>query len=236
MSLRKDTLSHAYELMKVEDPKKRKRLADQVARGELTLVKLREKIEGRPARTAADAERGRGREPEVARPSDRPRTPSGWDGRERRRRSAIADDSLVAAKQQLADAVEELLDVIRNPDVLDGDRSDRPGQPRQVPDDREAPARERDRRRPDGRHGPLGRPVPSADTKKPAPGAPASSILAGIGRGQWPLAACSRGLRGLARRGTLGLGGVPLGLRGVLRGLLLGSCPCPASRRRTPRA
>src|ERR687898_298658 len=50
VSLRKDTLSHAYELMKVEDPKKRRRLADQVARGELTLVKLRDKIEGRRSR------------------------------------------------------------------------------------------------------------------------------------------------------------------------------------------
>ena len=47
MSLRKDTLSHAYELLKVDDPKKRRRLAEQVARGELSLVKLREKIEGR---------------------------------------------------------------------------------------------------------------------------------------------------------------------------------------------
>src|SRR3954452_12778439 len=37
VSLRKDTLSHAYELLKVEDPKKRKRLADQVARNELSL-------------------------------------------------------------------------------------------------------------------------------------------------------------------------------------------------------
>src|SRR6476646_11961108 len=50
VSLRKDSLSHAYELMKVEDPKKRRRLAEQVARGELTLIKLRDKIEGRPAR------------------------------------------------------------------------------------------------------------------------------------------------------------------------------------------
>ena len=48
MSLRKDTLSHAYELLKVEDPKKRRRLAEQVARGELSLVKLREKIDGKP--------------------------------------------------------------------------------------------------------------------------------------------------------------------------------------------
>ena len=57
MSLRKDTLSHAYELMKVEDPKKRRRLAEQVARGELTLIKLREKIDGR--RRAARSSRRR---------------------------------------------------------------------------------------------------------------------------------------------------------------------------------
>ncbi len=50
VSLRKDSLSHAYELMKVEDPKKRRRLAEQVARGELTLIKLRDKIEGRRPR------------------------------------------------------------------------------------------------------------------------------------------------------------------------------------------
>src|SRR5690349_22355201 len=55
VSLRKDTLSHAYELLKVDDPKKRKRLAAQVASGELSLVKLREKVEGRRARVV-DAE------------------------------------------------------------------------------------------------------------------------------------------------------------------------------------
>src|SRR6478735_6681560 len=52
VSLRKDSLSHAYELMKVDDPKKRRRLAEQVARGELTLIRLRDKIEGRPRREA----------------------------------------------------------------------------------------------------------------------------------------------------------------------------------------
>jgi len=45
---RSDTLSHAYELMKVTDPRKRRRLARQVAAGELSLVKLRQRIEGRP--------------------------------------------------------------------------------------------------------------------------------------------------------------------------------------------
>ena len=56
VSLRKDSLSHAYELMKVEDPKKRRRLTDQVARGELTLIKLREKIDGRAARAPRTAD------------------------------------------------------------------------------------------------------------------------------------------------------------------------------------
>jgi ParB family transcriptional regulator, chromosome partitioning protein len=116
VSLRKDTLSHAYELMKVTDPKKRRRLADQVARNELSLVKLREKIEGRPARTPVDTEEA-GPEPDVhaGEPAE---DADGWDGRERVG-IPIADDSLVAAKQQLNEAVEELLGVIRSQDVLD---------------------------------------------------------------------------------------------------------------------
>jgi ParB family chromosome partitioning protein len=56
VSLRKDTLSHAYELMKVTDPRKRKKLAEQVARNELSLVKLRERIEGRRTRVASPEE------------------------------------------------------------------------------------------------------------------------------------------------------------------------------------
>ena len=48
VSVRRDTLSAAYELMKVESPAKRRRLASQVASGQLSLVKLRERIEGRP--------------------------------------------------------------------------------------------------------------------------------------------------------------------------------------------
>src|SRR3954468_20963403 len=46
----KDRMYHAYELMRVEDPKERRRLSGQVSRGELTLVKLRNKIEGRRSR------------------------------------------------------------------------------------------------------------------------------------------------------------------------------------------
>jgi hypothetical protein len=114
--LRKDTLSHAYELMKVTDPRKRRRLADKVARGELTLIKLRERIEGRPARAVPAppigeaAEAGDGAAVEEAQ--------SAWTGR-RAEPAALRDDSLVAAKQGLADAVEALLDVLRAPDVVE---------------------------------------------------------------------------------------------------------------------
>ena len=48
VAVRSDTLSAAYELMKESDPRKRRRLAAQVASGELSLVKLRQRIEGRP--------------------------------------------------------------------------------------------------------------------------------------------------------------------------------------------
>ena len=121
VSLRKDTLSHAYELMKVEDPRKRKRLAAQVARGELTLIKLRDKIEGRPSRSAPgpdagdDAEAGRVDGDETAEEAE-----AAWTGRRRDVSASLRDDSLVAAKQQLADAVEGLLDVLRAPDVIEG--------------------------------------------------------------------------------------------------------------------
>ncbi len=116
VSLRKDTLSHAYELMKVEDPKKRRKLADQVARNELSLVKLRERIEGRKPRAAAEAtEDGAADEAVdgVAVMADE----DGWAAN--RTADPITDDSLITAKAQLNEAVEDLLDVIRNPEVLD---------------------------------------------------------------------------------------------------------------------
>jgi len=116
VSLRKDTLSHAYELMKVEDPKKRKRLAEQVARNELSLVKLREKIEGRRPRVAADADALETDQADDSAASPIPADEEGWVAASGV--SAMRDDSLVTAKAHLNDSVEELLDVIRNPEVL----------------------------------------------------------------------------------------------------------------------
>jgi ParB family chromosome partitioning protein len=117
VSLRKDTLSHAYELMKVDDPRKRRRLADRVARGELTLAKLRERIEGRPARTAPA--------PAIeAEPPSRPAdgedlAEAAWTGvRRAASGEPLREDSLVMAKQQLAEAVEALVGVLQAPDVV----------------------------------------------------------------------------------------------------------------------
>jgi hypothetical protein len=113
--------------MKVEDPKKRKRLAAQVARGELTLIKLRDKIEGRPARSApgpdeADGGAGLG-DAGVGAVGDETseEAAAAWTGRRKDIAAEnLRDDSLVSAKQQLADAVETLMDVLRAPDVVRG--------------------------------------------------------------------------------------------------------------------
>ena len=124
--MRKDTLSHAYELMKVEDPKKRRRLADQVARGELTLIKLRDKIEGR--RRQPHPEEGNGTEPvifaiEVDGGDDVEDEPI-EDEVVVEAPPAIAvdrpltEDSLVNAKASLADALDELVGVLRAPETI----------------------------------------------------------------------------------------------------------------------
>jgi ParB family transcriptional regulator, chromosome partitioning protein len=129
VSLRKDTLSHAYELMKVEDPKKRRRLAAQVASGELSLVKLKLKIEGRRARAdAADDEDGAEVEPAGATSGRRGRAVdqgtdladaagTAWSGA--RPVTPLGEDSLLEAKQGLADSLEEFFGVLRQKDVLD---------------------------------------------------------------------------------------------------------------------
>ncbi len=124
VSLRKDTLSHAYELMKVADPRKRRRLADAVARNELSLVKLRERIEGRASRRAAvDSEEAAAASGPQA-PTESAGTPPaaqaaevGWAAGGPSQ--ALKDDSLHAAKTQLNEAVEELLGVIRDPRLLE---------------------------------------------------------------------------------------------------------------------
>ncbi|MHB8459362.1 MAG: ParB/RepB/Spo0J family partition protein [Candidatus Limnocylindrales bacterium] len=123
VSVRKDTLSHAYELLKVADPRKRRRLAEQVARGELSLVKLREKVDGRPPRmTDPEPDEGasirHASDAATNRVGDGTRDDdSGWV--HDRPAGPLTDESLVSAKQQLADAIEEFVGILRAPTVIE---------------------------------------------------------------------------------------------------------------------
>src|SRR5262249_38717613 len=118
VSLRKETLSHASELLKVEDPGKRRRLAEQAPRAGLSLVKLRDKIEGRP-RTARDQDDEEEQLALVPVMDPEPATADEDDALGGHAAGGpIRDDSLVSAKQQLADAVESLVAVLSAPEVV----------------------------------------------------------------------------------------------------------------------
>ena len=157
VSLRKDTLSHAYELMKVDDPKKRRRLAEQVARGELTLVKLRDKIEGRRPRPAADevwptSSTSRSKRRHRSHRSCLPRRRRPRPTRTGRRRpgspSARTRWSMRSNASVTRSSSWSTCSGIPGCGI---DPGYRPGEPRQVPDDLEAQARERDRDGPERR-------------------------------------------------------------------------------------
>jgi len=116
VSLRKDTLSHAYELLKVDDPKKRRKLAEQVGRGELSLVKLRERIDGRPPRQTDEG---------IALPEEAAQDESQVDDSPLPT-APVGDDSLIAAKAHLGEALDELSAILQSQVALaDIDATDR---------------------------------------------------------------------------------------------------------------
>jgi ParB family chromosome partitioning protein len=103
VSVRKDTLSHAYELMKIPDERTRRRLAKKVAAGELTLAKLR-------AITGGEAPEGH----EKATPKRRARTVAGQVAA-----AKSTDDSLVNNRVRLAGAVDELVEILSQRELID---------------------------------------------------------------------------------------------------------------------
>ena len=102
VSLRKDTLSHAYELMKVKDERTRRRLAKKVAAGELTLSRLRTITGGKPVVEV------------VAKPKRRARTVAGQVAA-----AKDADDALVNNRTRLAGAVDELVEIVSQRELID---------------------------------------------------------------------------------------------------------------------
>ncbi len=123
MSLRKDTLSHAYELLKVEDPKKRKHLAEMVARGELSLVKLREKIDS--------AARPKGSPPPAAKGSTAATEEDAIEAEAEAiwlaagSKKPLTDDSLIDVRARLTESMADLITVLQSDVMKDIDDTDR---------------------------------------------------------------------------------------------------------------
>jgi ParB/RepB/Spo0J family partition protein len=124
VSVRKDTLSHAYELLKVQDPRKRRRLAEQVARGELSLVKLREKIEG-PHRRNAQSRAAQAASAALGTVEDEieAEAEATWMGTGPRK--PLSDDSLIAVRAQLNDSITELIAILQSNVMRTVDDTDR---------------------------------------------------------------------------------------------------------------
>ncbi len=103
VAARRDTISHAYELMKVTDERKRKRLAKRVAAGELTLAQLRVatgSVQKIPHAAEEPKRRGRTRAGSVA-------------------AAQAADDALVEVRARLAEAIDQLSELLQHRDVLE---------------------------------------------------------------------------------------------------------------------
>jgi hypothetical protein len=101
--------------MKVQDPRKRRRLAKQVAAGELSLVKLRQRIEGKPRPEVAPEPAP----PEAVQPEreiELVAVPIEPDG------PAVDDVTIDEASEHLSRAVAELADALVT-DVALGDAS-----------------------------------------------------------------------------------------------------------------
>ncbi len=101
VAARYDTLSAAYELMKIEDKRRRKSLAKQVVAGKLTLIRLRDKVE-------------RSLHPELTELKAPPAIP------------ALRDDTLITATRKLNEALAELARAIGDDgssNILDADRT-----------------------------------------------------------------------------------------------------------------
>ena len=106
VSLRKDTISHAYELMKIGDERKRRRLAKRIAAGDLSLAKLR-LITGTTA--AADESEAAPRQPRR-----RARTVAGQVAA-----AKGADDALMGARSKLSEGIDDLVDILRQPELME---------------------------------------------------------------------------------------------------------------------
>nr|MBA2266240.1 ParB/RepB/Spo0J family partition protein [Chloroflexota bacterium] len=105
VSLRKDTISHAYELMKIGDERQRRRLARRIVAGDLSLAKLRVITGGgKPEEKSVAGEGPRRRAKTVAGELESARA---------------ADDALMGARSKLSEGVDDLVDILRQPAMME---------------------------------------------------------------------------------------------------------------------
>ncbi len=131
---RSDTISHAYELMKIDDPARRAELAAQIARGELSLARLKEAVRGESEHPSLGA-------PAVTPVAAAAPTPFAVDTPAPAQTQAFApiieatpltsaplraalpaasDAGLTAARESLGNAIEELATILHAIDRADG--------------------------------------------------------------------------------------------------------------------
>ena len=108
VSVRKDTISHAYELMKIGDERKRRRLGKRVAAGDLSLAKLRMITSGGKPPVETDGETA------SAGSRRRAKTVAGVAAA-----AKAADDALMGARAKLSEGVDDLVAILRQPEMMD---------------------------------------------------------------------------------------------------------------------
>jgi ParB family transcriptional regulator, chromosome partitioning protein len=108
VSLRKDTISHAYELMKIGDERKRRRLAKRIVAGELSLAKLRVITGGGEEPSPRDGDS------EASAPKRRAKTVAGQVAA-----AKAADDALMGARAKLAEGVDDMVEILRQPEMME---------------------------------------------------------------------------------------------------------------------
>jgi len=108
LSLRKDTISHAYELMKIGDERKRRRLARRIVAEDLSLAKLRSITGTTPAGTDIGGE--------DAKPAARKR---GRTAAGHAAAAKAADDALIGARAKMADGMDEMIEILRQPELME---------------------------------------------------------------------------------------------------------------------
>ena len=142
---RSDTISHAYELMKIDDPARRAELAAQIARGELSLARLKEAVRGESEHPSLGAPAVDPAAAPVAEPTFAPApviaapapaaTPAPAQTQAfapiieatplanaplRAALPAASDAGLTAARESLGNAIEELATILHAIDRTDG--------------------------------------------------------------------------------------------------------------------